>query len=207
MPDYFSTTINATTEVALERAMFLLGSSRRGREDDVIEWLDMELPVSPKNKDRLDLVGRLKKKGTFVICELKFGNSFNRSCRPELAANEVVQYYEMVRENLTFVTDQHHYTPNTDGIRGKEFEWEKVLGGKTELIVVANAAYWAYWLGRGFAVPRSGKAKNGIERKVRCYSIDIPFDYFEKQSKGAPYKPQIDNDRLEVLNEDNHPSR
>ena len=206
MPDYFSTTINATTEVALERAMFLLGSSRRGREDDVIEWLDMELPVSPLNADRLDLIGRLKKKGTFIICEVKFGNSFNPSYRtkylssPELAANEVVQYYEMVRKNLTFVTDQHHYTPNDEGIKGKEFDWEKVVDGKTELIVVANAAYWAYWLGhRGLAVPTSGKAKNGRKRKVKCYSIDIPFDYFEKQSKGTLYKPQIDNDKLEVL--------
>ena len=72
MADSFSTTIKSTTEVALEKAMFLLGKSRRGCENDEIEWIDMELPVAPGNTSRLDLIGRLKKKGTHVICELKF---------------------------------------------------------------------------------------------------------------------------------------
>lgn len=72
MADSFSTTIKSTTEVALEKAMFLLGKSRRGSENDEIEWIDMELPVAPGNTSRLDLIGRLKKKVTHVICELKF---------------------------------------------------------------------------------------------------------------------------------------
>lgn len=46
--------------------------SRRGCENDEIEWIDIELPVASGNTSRLDLIGRLKKKGTYVICELKF---------------------------------------------------------------------------------------------------------------------------------------
>lgn len=200
MADHFSTTIRATTEVALEKAMFLLGKSKRGRENDEIEWLDMELPVAPGNSSRLDLIGRLKQKGTFVICELKFGNSFNTSDDPVYAANEVVKYFELIRQNYTFVKDQHHYTKNDDGIIGKEFDWKKVTETTTELIVVANAAYWAYWIGhRGFTVPKTGKY-NTKWYNVKCYSIDIPMDYFKKQFDGvSEYKPCIDNMILEVL--------
>ena len=200
MADSFSTTIKATTEVALEKAMFLLGRSRRGSEDDEIEWLDMELPVAPGNTSRLDLIGRLKKKGTFVICELKFGNSFKPSNDPVYAADEVVKYFELIRQNKAFVKEQHHYTKNGDGIIGKEFDWENVTEKNTELIVVANAAYWAYWIGhRGVAVPKSGEY-NRKSHNVKCYSIDIPMNCFEKQFDGvSEYKPQIDNMILEVL--------
>ena len=200
MAEHFSTTIKATTEVALEKAMFLLGSSRRGCENDEIEWLDMEIPVAEGNSSRLDLIGRLKKKGKFVICELKFGNSFKPSNDPLYAADEVVKYFELIRKNLAFVSNQHHYSPNEDGVVGKEFDWEKVTEKNTELIVVANAAYWAYWLGhRGLPVPKSGEFE-GKERDVKCYSIDIPSDCFSKQSDGVSgYKPTIDNMVLEVL--------
>lgn len=200
MAEQFSTTIKATTEVALEKAMFLLGKSRRGSENDEIEWLDMELPVSPGNTNRLDLIGRLKKKGSFVICELKYGNSFNPSNDPVYAADEVVKYFELIRNNMHFVKDQHHYVENADGIIGKEFDWEKVTDKNTELIVVANAAYWAYWIAhRGISIPQTGEY-DGKEHKVKCYSIDIPMNCFEKQFEGlSEYKPHIDNMILEVL--------
>ena len=200
MADQFLTRINATTEVALEKAMFLLGSSRRGSEDDVIEWLDMELPVAPGNTNRFDLIGRLKKKGTFVICELKFGNSFKPSNNPGDAADEVVKYFELIHQNIDFVKNQHHYSSNDDGIVGKEFDWNEVIKNKTELIVVANAAYWAYWIGhRGISVPKTGKYGDK-EHIVKCYSIDIPADCFVKQFDGhSRYIPRIDNTVLEVL--------
>lgn len=200
MAEQFSTSIKATTEVALEKALFLLEKSKRGSENDEIEWLDMELPVAPGNTNRLDLIGRLKKKGNFVICELKFGNSKKPSNNPIYAADEVVKYYELICQNMSFVKDQHHYVENEDGIVGKEFDWEKVDNKKTELIVVANAAYWAYWIGhRGIAVPKTGEY-DGKKHEVKCYSIDIPMDYFEKQFNGdSVYKPYIDNMILEVL--------
>lgn len=196
----FQTTIEATTEVALQRAMFILGSSKRGLKDDEIEWLDMEIPVVPGNARRLDLIGRYKKSKEFVICELKYGNSLKRSNSPQYAADEVVRYYELIKRNYAFVKNKHHYVPNEDQYVGKVFDWKDVISRNTKLIVVANAAYWAYWLGHlGKELPKSGVFE-GITRKIECYSIDIPIDYFEKQSIGeSKYQPYIDNCILEVL--------
>ena len=196
----FQTTIEATTEVALQRAMFILGSSKRGLKDDEIEWLDMEIPVVPGNARRLDLIGQYKKSKEFVICELKYGNSFKRSNSPQYAADEVVRYYELIKRNIAFVNNKHHYVPNEDQYVGKKFDWKDVISRGTKLIVVANAAYWTHWLGHlGNELPKYGVFE-GKKKKVECYSIDIPIDFFEKLSEGkSKYQPQIDKCILEVL--------
>ena len=199
-PEKFSTTIEATTEVALERAMFNKLTTR-GSEADKIEWLDMELPLDNKGKNRLDLIGRLQIKKKYVICEVKFGDMFSASNNPRDAADEVVRYFSTILNNKHNLSDCHHKEENDDHIGGKPFNWEDINDNNTELIVVANAAYWAYWIGhRKMPVPISGEHK-GVCFDVKCYSIDIPKNYFEIQKGASPqYKPSIDDEiRIDPL--------
>ena len=162
----------------------------------------MELPVTLDNSMRLDLIGRWLNSKHFVICEVKFGNSFSSSDDPYYAADEVVKYYQQIKKNYMGLSDTHHYS-SVDGYKGKEFNWEDVAKDKkTELIVVANAAYWAYWIGhRGMKIPTSGEYE-GITESVTCYSIDVSkdsFDIMKKKNGGGKYIPTIETDKLEVL--------
>lgn len=202
MTNFFSTKINDVSEKALQRAMFLKETSKLGGKADEIEWLDMELEVTPRGDKkplRLDLIGRFKKERNLVICEVKFGNSFSPSDNPFYAADEVVKYYELAKSNCKDLNKSHHCS-SKDGFVGKDFDWKDVKDKKTKLIVVANAAYWAYWIGhRKMQVPSSGEY-NGETAVVECYSIDVPKNLFELQKNNRDgYFPQIDTNQLEVL--------
>ena len=201
-PECFKTTIDATTEVALQRAMFIKGFSKRGGEEGSIEWLDMELPVTPKGDGRLDLIGYHKKKQKFIICELKFATK-NKINRPQKAANEVVKNYKCILENYQSFIDNHHYKLNDDGYKGKPFNWQDVIiRNNVELIIVANAWYWTYWIAHiGDSVPEIG-VHDGFSFPVKCYSIDIQNDCFKKQKKQSGvglYIPHIETDLIEFL--------
>ncbi len=199
-PERFSTTIKATTEVALERAMFNQ-YAYRGSESDKIEWLDMELPLDNNKKNRLDLIGLLKNKKKFIICEVKYGDMFSSSNNPSEAADEVVRYFMNIMKNKAEFENNHHTEANEDGICGKPFDWKLVNDHNTELIIVANAAYWAYWIGhRKMNVPEQGEYM-GKTFPVKCYSVDIPKNYFERQKgDSAQFKPVIPYEvRLDLL--------
>ena len=187
----FTTSISDVAEKALQRAMFLLGSFKRG--SDEIEWLDMELPADLGHTERFDLIGRYKKNKRFVLCEVKFWRHSTQSDNPQYAANEVVKYYKHIKENYSNFHDNHHSIPNPDGYVGRDFDWGLVARGNTELIVVANAAYWAYWTAHmKMPVPTQGEWEGLIE-KVKCFSVDVPGDYFEKQKiNGKNYTPKLD---------------
>ena len=158
-PERFSTTIEATTEVAFERGLFNQ-LAVRGSENDKIEWLDMELPLDEEKKNRLDLIGQLQKKKKFIICEVKFGDMMYPSNNPTEAADEVVRYFTTILKNKESLSECHHKEKNEEGLCGKPFDWALVNKQNTELIVVANAAYWAYWIGhRRMIVPKEGEYK------------------------------------------------
>lgn len=188
----FTTSIADTAEKALQRAMFILGTLHSG--GDEIEWLDMELPVDLKNKERFDLIGRYKKAKKFVLCEVKFCRRTTRSNKPQDAANEVVKYYKHIKENHCTFRGNHHSIPNSDNFVGKDFDWNLVAQNNTELIVVANAAYWAYWLGhRKVPVPLFGECE-GFRKRVICFSVDVPGDYFDRLKDGRRvYIPTVDS--------------
>lgn len=199
-PEKFSTTIDATTEVALERGMFNKLTTR-GLEADKIEWLDMELPLDNKGKHRLDLIGRLQKSQKYIICEVKFGDMLSTSNKPSDAANEVVRYFSTILDNKQYLSECHHKEKNEDDVAGKPFDWEDINKKNTELIIVANAAYWAYWIGhRKMQVPTFGEYK-GFSQVVKCYSIDIPKNYFDEEKGSSPrYKPFIPHEvRIDPL--------
>lgn len=187
----FTTSIADTAEKALQRAMFLYGSFKRG--SDEIEWLDMELPVDLNNSERFDLIGRYKEADKFVLCEVKFCRRTTRSNTPQDAANEVVKYFKHIRENYIKYLNNHHNIPNSDGFVGKDFDWNLVVRDNTELIVVANAAYWAYWLGHiKKDVPTFG-VWDGFKKDVKCFSVDVSGDYFDKVKNGKEsYIPTLD---------------
>lgn len=188
----FTTSIADTAEKALQRAMFILGSFQRG--SDEIEWLDMELPVDLGKTERFDLIGRSKKAKRFVLCEVKFCRRTTHSDNPQYAANEAVKYYKHIKENYTTYRDNHHSVPNPDGFVGKVFDWDLVAHNNTELIVVANAAYWAYWLGHmKVPVPLFGECE-GFRKRVICFSVDVPGDYFDRLKDGRKvYIPTVDS--------------
>lgn len=176
--------ISATTETALQRAIFRNGKTILGLKTE-IEWLDIELPVDSVRGGRghcVDLIGKMEE--NYVICELKFGK-WGGTDSPQYAADEVRRYYEAVKDNWREL-DKDNSLHHKDG---KPFKWEDLAKPSTELIVAANSSYWAYWYGHR-------KVEDvKIQSNVICCSIDIPANYFEKQKGNKDkYLPFIDVD-------------
>lgn len=148
-------------EKALQRAIISTKTTHIGDSKNVIEWLDIELPVNKDETQRVDLIGR--DSDGLVICELKYskGSSINT---PDYAAEEVKEYLQSILTNTLWLTENGIHHSN-----GKNFEWAEALKKRPRIIVAANASYWAYWIGhRKFSLPKG----------VECCSIDIPAEYF-----------------------------
>ena len=71
-PREFKTTIRHTAECAFQRA--IIQGKKSIVKEEVINWIDIELPVDGSNSPRgkcIDLIGK-DSHGNYVLCELKF---------------------------------------------------------------------------------------------------------------------------------------
>lgn len=184
--------ITDVKEKAFQRAIFHEKETIVARSK--VTWCALESPID-KNREangksrgefNLDLLGKKKNK-QYIVCEVKF--SCNHIDSPQDAANEAFHYYNIIHRDASVLDTiaTHHY--------GEEmFSWTDIKDD-SELWVVANAAYWAFWLGnKKQCIPRFGYSQDQKTKKsVRCFSIDIPEDYFITLKNGCDkYKPRFD---------------
>ena len=179
--------IEATTETAFQRAILRKGKTILGSKTE-IEWLDIELPVDKERGGRghcIDLIGKMGNR--YVMCELKFGKD-SATDSPSYAAAEVKRYFEDVKKNCEYLETQSLHHPDA-----KPFSWKDLASCKTILMVAANAAYWAYWLGH--------RKENLAEIEgIQFCSIDVATDSFIWQ-KGdlKEYTPTIETSNWDIL--------
>ena len=180
--------INDVSEKAFQRALFRSKETIKGNKT-IIQWLDIELPVvingNPR-RDSLDMIGVYangRQKGTFIICEVKFAHDNYHSDCPQKAAEELDRYIKCIGDGTVLELNQIHHD-------NCAFDWRKVPY-KYEKWILANSAYWAYWLGH----QNKWRFQKGI---YYCY-VDIPGDAFQVQSEGAEtYIPKLLNDKAVV---------
>lgn len=182
-PDSFSTLIADTGEKALQRALIMGGTSLI--DGEVIEWLDIELPVEFSESARrrcFDLIGRTSS-NKFIICELKYSrgtNNENESLK-HAYEDELMVYKSLIEENYAELDiNKVHHT------NGKDFLWSDVAKN-AQYIIAANKEYWEYHLKQ--------KDNQLPPEDISCYSIDVDIEYFKRQ-KGVnkQYMPNIPSD-------------
>ena len=189
--------IKDVKEKAFQRAIFhnacaTIPPKRGKRKKAVVNWYALESPID-KNRElnsikrgdnNVDLIGRDLVSKHFIVCEVKF--SCNTKDSPEKAAEEALHYFNVITSDAVQLDKvATHHSGET------MFLW-KDLDGNTEIWIVANSAYWAYWLGcMKMAVPEYAE-ENGICKPVRCFSLDIPGDFFINQKGDSiVYAPGI----------------
>ncbi len=174
-PGNYSTLIKATTETAFQRAIILGKTSII--DNEIVEWLDIELPVDKNRKARghcVDLIGR--DANGYIICELKFGNN-SATDSPNDAAAEIARYLDDIKTNYTELDNCNIHHKN-----GIPFLWQDIACS-ARFIIAANHDYWKYWLEhREYDIPQN----------FDCYSIDIDVKCFKQQKlQKDSYTPQL----------------
>ena len=174
-PGPYSTLIKATTETAFQRAIILGETSII--DNEIVEWLDIELPVDKHRKARghcVDLIGRSK--NSYIICELKFGKD-SATDYPSFAKEELERYRKDIEFNY-----EHLDNSNTHHKNGKPFRWMDIANN-TRYIIAANQEYWNYW---------REHRKEQLPEGIDCYSIDIDVSCFKRQKgNNVSYTPTL----------------
>lgn len=184
--------ISDVKEKAFQRAIFYsnlttLPRIKGKRRQAKVKWYALESPID-KNREingkgrgehNVDLIGKDNISNRFIICEVKY--SCNKKDNPEDAAKEAFNYYKIIIGDAIELDNiaTHH--------RGEEvFKWQDIKPEESEIWIVANSAYWVYWLGcKNQYIPKVYNNK-----QVRCFSIDIPENYFAQQKgHNKLYKP------------------
>lgn len=175
MAGNYITEIKSTTETAFQRAIILGGTSII--DGEIVEWLDIELPVDESRKARghcVDLIG--KSKDGYVICELKFGKN-SATDSPGEASSQLERYRVDIKSNSSVLDEKKIYHKN-----GKQFLW-KDIADNARYIIAANEEYWSYWL-----THRKVQLQNDFE----CYSLNVKNDCFKQQkTKNTKYVPEL----------------
>lgn len=172
----YSEEIDATTEVALQRAMIIdqyPGGS--------IVWDDIELPVDSKSDHRADLIGHMG--NTMVLCELKF---FTQNSLQE-TMDEVMCNFRLAIENADYLERENRHHEN-----GNHFDWRNFKVMAEPMIAADHGTIerWGIDVDDYFA-----------RHEFRIIDLgDIPEDYFEKQ-KGTKtkYTPHIRKSDIKSL--------
>lgn len=177
MAGNYSTEIRSTTETAFQRAIILGGTSII--DGEIVEWLDIELPVDGSRKAArghcVDLIG--KSKDGYVICELKFGKNAATDS-PEEASNQLKMYRANIERYWSVLDGEKIYHKN-----GKPFLW-KEIADNARYIIAANEEYWSYWL--------THKEEVQLPSDFECYSLNVKNDCFKQQkANNTKYKPEL----------------
>lgn len=183
-PGNYSTKISSTTETAFQRAIILGETSLI--DNEIVEWLDIELPVDKHRRARghcVDLIG--KSISGFIICELKFGSN-SATDSPSYAEEELKRYCKDIEDNYSVLDNSNVHHKN-----GKMFLW-KDIAKNARYIIAANNQYWEYWLNH---------RKVELPHEIACYTISVDAMCF-KQQKGknvtyTPILPKCDWNKLE----------
>ena len=173
-PGKLSERIGSTRERALQRAILASGRTILG-DDDVVEWLDCELPVESgvgRKYKRLDLIGK-DSRGNYVLCELKFSGKSRQGADNPIAASEQLKEY---RERLWGIAETFRFH---EGCKEKELDASRFKSGRTRLMVAADRKYWETW-------KRKWKKLNDgicctLHADIEYYSIDVDAEAFKKQ--------------------------
>jgi hypothetical protein len=189
--------ITDVNEKAFQRAIFhnakaFIPPKKGKRKNAVISWYAFESPIDKdresnsikRGKNNVDLIGKDIVNNHYIVCEVKF--SCNKKDSPEHAAKEALHYYNVITADAIQLDKvATHHSGET------MFFWQD-LDENSEIWVVANSAYWTYWLGcKKMKVPEYAE-ENGIRKTVRCFSLDIPGDYFTIQKgDNKLYAPEI----------------
>jgi len=195
--------IRDVNEKAFQRAIFhnntiQLSTIKGKRKKAVVDWYDFESPID-KNREtnskargklNLDLIGKDRVSNHYIVCEVKF--SCNKKDSPQDAANEAYNYFTAIINDASELD-----TIATHHRGGTSFSWKDILPEETEIWVVANSAYWAYWIGHEPNDLPKVVGEGSLEKRVRCFSVDIPGDYFiEQKGESKVYVPEIPKDAI-----------
>lgn len=185
--------IKSTTETALQRAIFNGGFSILQFDDgeSVIEWLDLELPVTLSTFSRrksVDLVGRVD--NIPILCELKVKGRASGD-EPNYAVLELATYYYFVLCNHLRLdaVEAHHRLERQDS-----FAWRDVVSDVPLLLVAANERYWQYWLEEKVYRDRFLRLVGNLNAKLRTRICAFRLENvdFELQKGGKDtYMPTI----------------
>lgn len=198
--------INDCREKALQRAILkqsLDGVKTHLADGTTIEWLDLELPVEFSRNSRrkcIDLVGR-DNNDRYVLCELKHGCNEN-NC-PHDAEIEALTYLGQICLHCKDLDDNNIHRPYVY-IRNKDekyklptFLWFDFVKSNPRVLILADKTYWNYWRERKERQKKNKKNKRSIgihDSSIECFSIDVEYDYFEKQrnySRESSYVPEL----------------
>ena len=185
-PGEFKTSIRHTAECAFQRAIIQGKITKVNGE--VINWIDIELPVDGSNSSRgkcIDLIGK-DSQGNYVLCELKFRKTGDNG-KPSEAVNQLRGYYQYIKDNAADLSNLRHTNATED------INWEKVASSKTRLMVVANSFYWDTWLIRS----RNKESLKDFD-DIEFYSVKIDRREFEKQKGNKDnYTPKMPEEGME----------
>lgn len=178
--------ITDVNEKAFQRAIFhnkaaTIPPKKGKRKKCIVSWYAFESPIDKeresysikRGKYNVDLIGRDIISNHYIVCEVKF--SCNKNDSPEDAAREALHYYNVISTDAAQLDRvATHHSGETI------FSWQE-LDDNTEIWVVANSAYWTYWLGCEKKIVPEFVEENGKRKSVRCFSLDISGDYFANQ--------------------------
>ncbi len=146
-------------------------------------WYDMELPIGQWKSSndrtcskRIDLIGRDKSDGRYVLCELKYkkdgaGNPFD-------AVLQVLAYYLMLQNNCEKLQKEGvcHETSSGDLRTPTTFDWTEVAKN-VKLQVRANDKYWANW--------EKNTEKNSAAKQIieECGKLGLTIEMVKDECK------------------------
>ena len=189
--------ISHTGEPALQRAIFNKEQTILSDTKEVIEWLDLEIPVTLSKKSRrncADLLGKSEDK--LILAELKYRNS-SETDSPYYGIFELAVYYYLLTQNYV-ILDKYKVYHKKMPIDSNQFSWNKYIPlNKTGLIFVANKKYFDYWIGEKKTDINDLHAllKRISDKFNISYDIYYTCDENFKMQKGdnKNYEPKISN--------------
>ncbi len=199
--------VNSTTETAFQRAIFNCEYStiKIHNIKRVINWLDLEIPVTLTEYSRkkcIDLIGKINTDNKYVISELKFCNTSSNQ-RPEYAVFELLYYYYCIL--LSYINLDNHNVYHNISDREK-YKWSDLLNHQPFLLVTGNAYYWDYWFKKK---THKENYKTTLLKLIDTLNTELKVDiilcktinenFSLQKINNEPYKPSISSTTWEQI--------
>lgn len=185
--------IKSTGETAYQRAIFNSKHTLLNSSESIVQWLDLELPVTLNKNPRrpcVDLIGRMNNQ--IVLCELKFCRNCKNyaSNHPIYGVIELLVYYYFIQRNHSKLDDYEVF----HSCNGREsFKWREFLDGPSTLcIVAANIDYWESWFNKIDKSDFIQDVSNLADRlNIKVSLFKAPNEDFSRQFDEKGYSPTL----------------
>ena len=167
-PDEFKMSIADAKEKAFQRAIISAGQSYL--DGDIVEWIDIEMPVSSGRTKRFDLIG-VDASGQYVLCELKFFNKKSDGGTPVVATSQILEYLDALNDYCKKLKDAGLPFRLHTNAKQTSLDIDKFLACPPRLVIAANKAYW-----ENEVVDLSE-----LDDRIGYYSVDVDANAFELQ--------------------------